>query len=122
MSEIKMLPLPKPTLIGRLNYLPHEMQSYGVAMAEHNVAAKDAEIEALRGEVRDAYAAADSKAGWEWKKRAEQAEARAERLADAINAYKSECDNPAKDYVLRAKRRDEMFALLHGHYQEVDNG
>ena len=40
------------------------------------------------------------------------AESHAERLAEAISAYKSECDNPAKDYVLRAKRRDEMFALL----------
>jgi hypothetical protein len=42
-----------------------------------------------------------------------EAEARAERLAEAINAYKSEWDSPAKDYLLRAKRRDEMFALLH---------
>lgn len=45
------------------------------------------ENERLRAEVRDAYAAADSKAGWEWKKRAEQAEARAERLAEGLRKY-----------------------------------
>ena len=44
--------------------------------------------------------------------------AESRRLAEAINAYKSECDNPAKDYVLRAKRRDEMFALLREQDQE----
>ena len=47
---------------------------------------------------------------------------KAERLEEAIRAYKSECDNPAKDYVLRAKRRDEMFALLRNHNKEKDDG
>lgn len=61
------------------------------------------EIEALRAEVRDAYAAADSKAGWEWKKRAEAAEARAERLAEALR--------DARDYVTTALREErEKFA------------
>lgn len=66
-----------------------------------------AEVERLRAEVAEWKRVAAAQAELHG-----EAEARAERLAEAINAYKSEWDNPVKDYLLRAKRRDEMFALL----------
>ena len=88
---------------------------------DHATAAQAAEIESLRAEVgrwrTEATEVANGAAV-----AIEQAEARAERRTEAINAYKSECDNPAKDYVLRAKRRDEMFDLLRDHDQENSNG
>jgi chromosome segregation ATPase len=112
-----------------------QMQVYAQACVAHATAPLLAEIEALREQLRlstvdqvNAEAEAnDARAEIEalraemkvWKASFEQAAAghatyaeRAEQLAEAIRAYKSECDNPAKDYVLRAKRRDEMFALL----------
>src|SRR5690606_31058955 len=121
-AETDLLPL-----VGTLRAMPEHVQgvvqSYARANIAHATAPLQAEIKALRAEVERANS---------WNERVSvcrdhvadivdgpcvicalaAAEARAERLAEAINAYKSECDNPAKDYVLRAKRRDEMFALL----------
>lgn len=42
-------------------------------------------IDTLQAEVAEAWAAADSKAGWEWKKRAERAEAEADALRKALH-------------------------------------
>lgn len=92
-----------------------QMQVYAQACVAHATAPLQAEIEALRAEVemlRDAFSDEDMTAGAHWFGRYVEQKRRAEQLAEAIRAYKSECDNPAKDYVMRAKRRDEMFAAL----------
>lgn len=124
MSEIKMLPLPTPNGDYTNPYDGDDLENYARANVLHHTAAQAAEIEALRAIIdnREAIIATHAADTREYQKQLMHAQARAERLAEAIKAYKSECDNPAKDYVLRAKRRDEMFALLHGHDQEVGNG
>jgi hypothetical protein len=117
--------------------LDDRMHDYARANVANAIAPLQAEIEALRAEAAEAAkvlrGALDSSTDGEplrvlairasnalyWRtERIERAEARAERLAEAINAYKSECDNPVKDYLLRARRRDEMFALL----RELEEG
>lgn len=42
-------------------------------------------LDALRGEVAAAYAAVESKAGWEWKRRAEEAERRVAELEATLS-------------------------------------
>ena len=125
-ADIELLPLPEPAAgygrgcnIELSDGQPLYTAEQVSACVAHATAAKDDEIERLRAEVgrwrTEATEVANGAAV-----AIEQAEARAERRTEAINAYKSECDNPAKDYVLRAKRRDEMFALLRE--QEGGNG
>lgn len=51
------------------------------------------EIDRLTAERDDALAAADSKAGWEWKKRAEKAEAERDAAVADTNRWKFARDN-----------------------------
>lgn len=87
------------------------------ACATPTTATKDAEIEALRAEVRDAYAAADSKAGWEWKKRAEAAEASTKRLAEALRRYRNEVPLGHQPHMLA----HEVDTLLRDQENEGDS-
>ena len=121
MTDIELLPLPESLYrIGGTDnddaWDADHMRDYARANVAHATEPLKAEIEALRDDVGTA-----TRMHAITREHLEAAEARAERLAEAINAYKSECDNPAKDYVLRAKRRDEMFALLRDHDQEGGN-
>ena len=135
-TETDLLPLPPLYIVPSVEPVDYPdvaqaLMDYASANVAHATAPLQAEIEALRAEVERANS---------WNERVsvcrdhvadivdgpcvicalDAAKARAERLAEAIRAYKSECDNPAKDYVLRAKRRDEMFALLRD--QEANDG
>jgi hypothetical protein len=47
-------------------------------------------LDALRGEVAAAYAAVESKAGWEWKRKAEEAERRVAELEALLRAWHAE--------------------------------
>ncbi len=91
-AEPDLLPLPRV-----LVHVPHEgdmeMEAVGnyyeASKVREFLAAKDAEIEALRAE-RDAYKAADEsmqQAHYEACVRARAAEARAERLAEALRPH-----------------------------------
>lgn len=70
-----------------------------------------AEIEALRAELREAWSAVDSKAGWEWKKRAEQAETRAERLAEALRNVRAVGRDDDGDYAHRGEHHATCVAI-----------
>lgn len=99
MTELKK---PEPTIVDRVNAAAAKVSD--VLMEARN-AARD-ELLWLAAQYRELLAERDALT------------AEVERLAEAIKAYKSECDNPVKDYLLRAKCRDEMFALLREQEEE----
>ena len=121
-ADIKLLPLPEPNYKW-MGYTTREAEAIARANVARATAPLQAEIEALRAKLREAWSAVDSKAGWEWKKRAEQAEVQAKRLADAIRAVVAdmrEWGEPAKGaHVERIQRR--LDDALRDHDQEVGN-
>jgi hypothetical protein len=61
------------------------------AIKEHwNPLYPQSALDALRGEVAAAYAAVESKAGWEWKRKAEEAERRVAELEALLRAWHAE--------------------------------
>ena len=92
-SNVELLPMPKHSgkatdMFGQKTklYSGIQMQDYALANVEHHTAAKDAEIKALRAEVaeaREGWHMANGTADLAMKHR-DAAEARAERLAEAL--------------------------------------
>ena len=90
MSEIKMLPPPNWLLEGFTDPTIEKLTDYARAVAEHNVKERDAEIEALRAinDNREAIIATHAADTREYQKQIMHAEARAERLAEALRELK----------------------------------
>lgn len=101
-ADVELLPLPDELACDLIDYadrecktrpsrlaIEHAIQRYARANVAHATAAMDAEIEALRAEVealKDAAHMANGTAGLAMKHR-DMAEARAERLAEALRRY-----------------------------------
>lgn len=114
MTDIELLPLPKKAQLvnpyaGRgiptYGHSDETLTDYARAVAEHNVAARDAEIEALRAEV-------ERQKQWLsfWRSfasrqatLAEQDEARAERLAEALRELVA-LGHPRDPAIIAAKK------------------
>ena len=82
-SNVKLLPLPEPDLglLGQIAFIRSDesLLKWCHANVEHHIAAKDAEIEALRADLAAQRARADAMAG-----EAIKHEARAEQLTETL--------------------------------------
>lgn len=109
MTDIELLPLPQAE---EWEDTTAWAKRYARAVAEHNVKKRDAEIEALRGQVGAAIQTA-----WQQSQFREQAQARAELLAEALRDA-LECGNDG-DW---QSARQYITAALRDHDQEGKDG
>lgn len=98
MADVELLPPPEkseidrhlPTGVRVYGYTSEDMHAYARANVAHATAPLQAEVEALRAEVdlRDSVIATHAADTREYQKRISQAEARAERMAEALRGLK----------------------------------
>ena len=142
---IELLPLPEkseidrhlPTGVRVYGYTASDMKTYARACVAHATTAKDAEIEALRAEVKDyrtngaaAVRFAPSSAHWSeelrrlfgddartgievLENRHRQELARAERLAEALRLYMSAGFGNSTDFYKQAEAKRAATEVLH---------
>lgn len=116
-SDIKMLPLPDTCYrIGGTDdqdaWDAEQVTAHAHAVAEHNVAARDAEIERLRAE-REVIGAEAVK----YADKSGRLEAKVELLAEALR----ECINFLPDRGVPGMHKDTARAALRDHDQEATN-